>query len=306
MKKKILFFIICIAVYIIPGFPTAEQEKKLNVYYTSSLNGNLDGCDCKGAPRAGLVKTAVYLKSIDHSYSVLLDAGDILDVQKDILLADYILNDFKNIGYDVIAVGDQEFSNGVDKLIEYRADYPFLSNNLSLVSTQKEFLFSKEPLVIEKNKLKIGILSIIEPEVFYFYSESVKNSISVNPVIPASIEYLKKLKDKKVDIIILIYHGTYLKAEEIAGKLNGIDVILIGHEQRLIDAERINNTILVSPGQEGNRVGKLELTLKEGKLIKYKNSFKYFEYIAEPDDLEIRKEIKAYFKSMRSRIKTDG
>ena len=67
-------------------------ENTFSILYTSSLNGNIDGCECKSGPKTGLVKRAHFLRSYDLQRSVLVDTGDIFDVLPDELLSDLILD----------------------------------------------------------------------------------------------------------------------------------------------------------------------------------------------------------------------
>ena len=100
----------------------AGSENTITIYYTASLNGNVDGCRCKMNPVAGLVKRAAFLRSLETSGpSLILDAGDIFDEYPDPDLAAHILQVYAELGYDAIAVGDQEFTNGAAGLLEYKS-----------------------------------------------------------------------------------------------------------------------------------------------------------------------------------------
>ena len=100
----------------------AGSENTITIYYTASLNGNVDGCRCKMNPVAGLVKRAAFLRSLETSGpSLILDAGDIFDEYPDPDLAVHILQVYAELGYDAIAVGHQEFTNGAAGLLEYKS-----------------------------------------------------------------------------------------------------------------------------------------------------------------------------------------
>ena len=87
-----------------------KGEGNLTILYSSSLNGNLDGCDCKGHSRAGLVKRAAWLRALEHpEQTLLVDAGDLLEPYPDKELAEAIFDTYLELGYAAIAVGDQEF-----------------------------------------------------------------------------------------------------------------------------------------------------------------------------------------------------
>ncbi|MCK5153033.1 MAG: hypothetical protein KAQ93_01625 [Spirochaetales bacterium] len=299
--KKLLIIIIFISMAAVI-FARGSSEKKINIYYTSSLNGNLDGCDCKGNPRSGLVKRAVYLRSLDKNNSLLLEAGDIFDVYEDKLLSDYILESYLDLGYDAIAVGDQEFSNGKDFLLESNQTDLLRTNNLSILNNSEIFeQISDKPLVISKNGISIAILSIIDPETIRFYPEEIINSIQIED--PES-ELKKLLSNPEVsdsDLRVLIFHGSVEKARVLSSKIASLNIIIVGHEQQIIDGEKTGNAIIVSPGGEGNLLGHLEVLYQNNKLI-FDNNFISFDYMKDPDDKIIRARIDEYTQIMKNRL----
>lgn len=303
-KKIPLLILTLFFISTVPVFALGEET--LTVYYTASLNGNLDGCECKGQPRSGLVKTGYFLDRRDKSRSILLEIGDFFDVREDKLLADYILTSYDELGYTVIGVGDQEFSNGLEALNSYGETYPFLCNNLSVDNGKGLQLYSPLPVIIEREGLSIGVFALIDPDVFYFYPDEITSNILVEDPEEAAAGLVAELEGSRVDIIIGIYHGALEAAQEIARKVPGIDVFLAGHEQRLYDAQETAGTIIVSPGENGNRVGMLELTIRRRSVQKYENSFRYFEYKTAPDLPSIRKKIQDYYVQLTGRLKASG
>ena len=115
---------------------------------------------------------------------------------------------------------------------------------------------------------------------------------------------LRKLGD--VDLTILLFHGSYEKAAELAENVEGIDIIIVGHEQRLIEAPKVNDSILVSPGEEGNRLGILTLALTPKGVIEYDNYFRLFRYEGDEDDAAVRRRIESYKLELREKLKKDG
>jgi len=132
---KLLSSLHCLGIILLLLVPIASvQGETLRIYYSASLNGNIDGCNCDMAPTAGLVKRAAFLRSREAPEpSLLLDAGDIFDAFPDEELAHNILEVYRELGYDFIAVGDQELSNGLDSLLEYGRDFPLVCHNLSVL-----------------------------------------------------------------------------------------------------------------------------------------------------------------------------
>lgn len=302
---KNLFLIIVFAGIAVVLFAGDLKEKQIDIYYTASLNGNLDGCNCRKNPRSGLVKRAVFLRGIDKNNSVVLDTGDIFDVYEDELLSDYILESYLDLGYDAVAVGDQEFSNGSSYIMEKNHKNLLQSNNISVKNNSGEYeLLSDKPMIITRNGINIAVLSVIDPEVFRFYPEELINSIKIkNPVYTIQV-LLENSEVENADLRVLLFHGSIKTARELAGKIPKLNVIIVGHEQQVADGEMAGNTIIVSPGREGNMLGHLKVVYN-GSGLNFKNNFIAFDYRNDPDDEKIRKMIDEYTNIMKERLRTD-
>ena len=285
-------------------FGQGDGETSLTILYSSSLNGNLDGCDCKGGPRAGLVKRAAWLRALEKPEETLLvDVGDLLDPFPDDLIAAAIFDTYKELGYSAIALGDQELSNGIEALLQYRERYPLMAHNLTICPDETRCIFfSTTPLIVERKGIRIGIFALLDEEVFALYPQELKDKLKIADPKLTTRNMLQYLREEQVGLNVLLYHGSYENARTLAETLQGIDVLILGHEQRLIDAHRIGNTILASPGEEGNRLGILTLSFDSSRNLKFKSSFRLFSWEKDPDDPAVRKRIDEYKSSLRERL----
>jgi 2',3'-cyclic-nucleotide 2'-phosphodiesterase/3'-nucleotidase len=281
-----------------------ESERSVTLLYSSSLNGNLDGCDCKGSPKAGLVKRAAWLRAHRQpDESVLVDAGDLFDVYPDPLLAQAILDTYAELGYDAVAVGDQELAEGVEALLAYRERYPLYCHNLSLCPDDTRCVFfSLQPLLLQRGGVRIGLFALVDPEVFTLYPEELKKALKIAPPEAAAVGAMEDLRDQGAELVVLLYHGPYDAARALALGVDGLDVLILGHEQRLIDAETAGGTIIVSPGDEGNRLGVLSIAVDRRGTLRVENRFELFRWESSPDDPTVRRRAEEYRTEMRRRI----
>jgi len=107
-----------------------------------------------------------------------------------------------------------------------------------------------------------------------------------------------------VDLTILLYHGLHDNARRLLRDFKGIDVAILGHEEPLIDAEMVGDSILFSPGKDGGRLGMLDITIGENGTREFKNSFISFDYKLDPHDPSVMKRIERYRTEMRKRLTT--
>jgi 2',3'-cyclic-nucleotide 2'-phosphodiesterase (5'-nucleotidase family) len=302
MKLTGIVLALWLVASLLPAYGGGEHG--VTILYSSSLNGNIDGCDCKGNPKAGLVKRAAWLRvHREADRSVLVDAGDLLDVFPDPLLSQAILDTYDELGYDAVAVGDQELADGVEALLAYRSRYPLYSHNLSLCPDDTRCVFfSLRPLLLDRGGLRIGLFALIDADVFALYPEELKKALKIAPPEVVAPGILEDLRDQGAEMVILLYHGFYEKAKALALGLEGLDVLVAGHEQRLIDAEQAGGTIIVSPGAEGNRLGILTVAYDGRGRIRIDNRFELFRWDSSPDDPAVRRRVEEYRAEMRRRV----
>lgn len=275
----------------------------LTVLYSASLNGNLDGCDCKGTPRAGLAARAAWLKSFpQRDQALLVDAGDILDADPDPELAREVLEAYAELGYDAVAVGDQEFSDGASALASWRGRFPLHAHNLALCQEDRCVFFDLDPLVFSKGGEKVGLVALLDPRVFALYPEALKQSFKLEPPVRTAALLASSLRAQGADWVVVLYHGPLDKAEELARQVRGIDLIVVGHEQRLAPPREVNGALVVSPGEEGNRLGLLTLQRDARGRVRSANEFRLFRFDRDPRDADILARLERYRKKLRDAL----
>ena len=268
-------------------------DTDISIYYTSSLNGNLIGCECKGVPKAGLSTTAAYLRTLDQESSIIIDLGDFNDARTDKLLSGTIMGLYSELGYDLISLGDQELASGIDFFLDSRNKLNFIGNNIKIDGSP----LTAEPVVVERKGIKIGIAAVIDPSVFFFYPPEVKDRLDIDQPAAAAEQVLSELERSGTNFNLLLFHGNTESAEELYAAQPGWDAVLTAHDQVLLDRQD-GNRVLASPGEEGNRVGRLELSFRFKRLKTASNSIRYFKYEVDPEDSGVLQAFEDYKKEL--------
>lgn len=264
--------LLCFVFFYILGFNNActSESQRVVILYTNNTNGNLTQCDCDEVSYGGVARRKHIIDSVRHyhPYVLLFDAGDILDAFGFRPLQDsLVLTLYSKMKYDAINIGDQEFANGETYFRKHilESDLPLLSSSIKI---QNQFLTRK---YINKTVAGItfGIIGYT-PEAAFEYSPK-RNELSL-----AFEEDLSALTDSlkpTADFIILLSQAGFEKDIELAQKYPFVDLIIGGHSQiELQNAYRQGETLILQAGGNGQHIGILEMTIRDKKIIDYRNT----------------------------------
>ena len=201
---------------------------------------------------------------------VALDNGDtfhgtypVVKTKGEILLP--ILNHLEldgMTGHWDFAYGPSHFKDLVTKL-----HHPMLAINCYEEAT--EDLFFPPTRVIERFGLRIGIIGIAATIVDKTMPPRFHDGIYLTlgrDELPSHIQRLRLEED--VDIIIVLSHLGFPQDIQLAKDVPGIDVLLSGHtHNRMHEPAIVNGAIVIQSGCHGSFVGRLDLEIRDGKIL---------------------------------------
>jgi len=264
------------------------------ILYSASLNGNLAGCDCS-VPVAGLTKRAAYMRDLDLSASLILDGGNILEAGPDQVLSRYILDIYRELSYDLMVPGPQEFAGGPGSLAEFRDQYPFGCLNLSLRDSRGSWnAFSPpEAPVFFRKGAEYRVYPLMGAGLFRLYPDSFWEQVRIEDPLEALNRTLAD--SPRGEVSIVLFHGTEQEARQlVSGAFLPPDLLILAGEEKVLEEVLPSGTLLVSPGEEGNRLGMVNVRLRKGNPPVLENRFEEFSYLQDPDDREVAEKALAY------------
>jgi hypothetical protein len=128
----------------------------------------------------------------------------------------------------------------------------------------------------------VGLIALLDPQALALYPETLHGSLKLQPPAKAAEPLVSELRARKVDWIVVLFHGPLAEAERLARKVRGIDLVVIGHEQRLVEPRRVNGALIVSPGEEENRLGLLSLRKDAFGRVRSAHEFRLFRFDRDP------------------------
>lgn len=285
VMNRILVFLL-----IIGCSQTSVDEGKsslfLSILHTNDHHGHYLKDD-KGqygmAARSTLVnQIRRELNEKGHAH-LLLSGGDINTgtMESDLFDAEPDFKGMKQLGYDAMAVGNHEFDNAFEVIEKQRgwAGFPFLSANVFYKNTNKH-VFNPLYIIKEFKGYRVGIFGLTTFDTPAVAShQDAQQKFDFKPIIPEAKKVVAKLRDdEKVDLVIVVTHvghdGSPTSNGDVAlaKAVDGIDVIVGGHSQEIINAEIHNGAVIVQAEDWGKYVGRLDLKFTESgkEMLNYK------------------------------------
>jgi 2',3'-cyclic-nucleotide 2'-phosphodiesterase/3'-nucleotidase len=183
--------------------------------------------------------------------------------------------------YDALAVGNHEYNFGLKVLEKARseANFPWLSANTYRRGTNETY---HRPYIVKTlGGVRVGILGLTTPGVLSW--ENAENYAGLEfrePVAEAQkwVEVLRK--NERVDLVVVAMHMGLerdLRSGEvtpgqvenenaalaIAGRVAGVDVILMGHTHREVPSLTVNGVLLTQANYWGRHVARVDVYMEQ-------------------------------------------
>lgn len=267
----------------------------LAILATSDLHGHLYPTDYRGDGERdyGLSKLSPLIarERARSDASLLIDNGDLL--QGTPLM--YHRAKFGKRGdphpairahnflrYDAAVIGNHEFNYGPDVLRDAiaQSEFPWLSANIVDAATG-EPAFGPAYAIKRIEGVTVAILGLTTPYIPNWEQPVHIAGLSFLDAVDTAKRWIPRIRElERPDVMIVSYHGGFERdlrtgepTEPLSGEnqgyalcaeVPGIDVLITGHQHRLLEGE-INGVTIVQPGSNGQALGKASVTLERAE-----------------------------------------
>jgi sulfur-oxidizing protein SoxB len=273
-----------------PGFICGDTFEKFYGIESGTLEQYFDTCVNFEtlAKKFGKMGGISHMKTmIDHVKKergeknvLLLDSGDTWQGTAVALKTkgEAIVDAQNYLGVDVM-VGHWEFTYGKERVKELIGMFKgeFISQNViddDPFSDEFEELVFPPYTIKEIGGAKIGIIGQSFPFTSTANPKKFTQGWSFGLRHETLQEFVNELRnDKKVDAVVVLSHDGFSVDQELAKKVKGVDFILSGHTHDPSPKPIIvNDTVILIAGSHGKFISRLDLEIKDKKVVDY--SFK--------------------------------
>ena len=227
-------------------------------------------------PAGGLARRATYLNNFNRNNNdalISVDAGDFVGGRGELFKqkTEVMLQAFSMLNYTANNLGEKDFINGPEFLLDMSAKYsaPIISASVYYLNSGE--LFTRPYLIRSvpiggKLPLKIGIFGIImQTDSLCTHSEN--GILAARDPIETSRNMISVLRDS-CDLIVMLSHLGLYHTKNLVKRVPGIDVVVSGHGYAYQKkALRIGETIIVHGRIKGQCAERLELVLNSHNKI---------------------------------------
>lgn len=194
-----------------------------------------------------------------------VDAGDVFGPrnQNEREQTRFLCEVLGTFGLDAIGLGEQDLNYGLDFLREMIAQHglPFVNANVRETATGQ--LILPEFKVVERNGVKYGITSVLDPQQQILTLTGGEGQFTVADPVATLRELLPRLR-KEAECVVLLSHMGETGTEALLKEMQGIDMCVIGHSFRNLETERVINDVAVfGSAYEGRFIGRGNLFVEE-------------------------------------------
>ncbi len=182
----------------------------------------------------------------------------------------FIFDEMGRMNYDVVTPGDAELAQGVHALKKLLASQPQVNVVSANVKDKSGRLVFPESVVIDKGGVRFGVTAITGASSYDFNVTrglQAVDEFTFDDPETALQRVLPKLRGECDIVVVLIQEGPK-DAQRIVDEVTGMDVAIMGHDSGYQPGpDHVGQTLVVRPGNRGQYVNSLDLTLDDNAKI---------------------------------------
>lgn len=218
------------------------------IIFTGSANGAYQNCLCPDKPLGGVERRVQFISDLRQSSpnALVLDAGDNFVEFLAESVESILVHGFNLIQYDLINLGDQDIAFAPEEYFKVHG----------LVAGPGT------PVEVQKGAVTYSILPLLHPRTGRFYAAGLFDDFGLDTWEASVQAWLDAPSSPKV-VKILLSHAGFETDKKIADKFGGIDIIIGGHSQTVVEKPaKVNGVIIVQAGGNAGYVGEIRLRLR--------------------------------------------
>ncbi len=157
--------------------------------------------------------------------------------------------------------------------------------------------------ILEKDGVRVAFIGVTDPTTTKRQPPAEVEGLD-STHMEGLREYVQSIKTKEhPDLVVLVDHTGLAPSVQLAHDIPELDIVLSAHtHERVYEPIMVGHTIVVEPGSLGSFLGKLDITLKDGKIVDHNYQLVYINADQFPEEPKMKALIENTEKPYRKRM----
>ena len=225
----------------------------------------------------GMDRVATVVKAIraERPEAIILDGGDTWhgSMTSHLTQGQDVVDVMNALGVEAMT-SHWEWTFGTDRVLEIVEDlpFPFLGQNIFDAEWNEKSEDFPDYTWFERGGVKVAVIGQAFPYMpianpgwmFPEYSFGIRDE--------RMQEMVNEVRGQGADVVIVLSHNGFDVDRKMADRVRGIDVILTGHtHDALPEPVLVGETLLIASGSHGKFVTRLDLDVRDGRLMGFRH-----------------------------------
>lgn len=160
-----------------------------------------------------------------------------------------------------------EFTFGKDRVDELIDELPFAFLGANIFDNEWDEPAYEPYKFFEQNGVKIAVIGQAFPYLPIANPRYMFETLSFGIREERVAQMVEEVREEGADLVVLLSHNGFDVDRKLAGRVDGIDVILTGHtHDALPEPLLVNDTLLIASGSNGKFISRLDLDVQNGEM----------------------------------------
>lgn len=238
---------------------TVDSARIVRILFTNNSNGKLTDCNCPTDPFGGLGERVALIREYKEAYPrfLLLDSGGYLGLTRATKKSAAVFRLMESMGYAAYGIGDQELYYSLGTFLGHYSRWKDSILSATILDAAGELVFEPYRIFTESD-VRVAVIGLSSGETFRFFPDDSRDFSVADP--DSVLGNLLPVIERESDYIVVLSQMGRERDQVLAKRWPGIDLIIGGHSQTLIEkAIVIGDCRIVQAGKGGGRVGEIVL-----------------------------------------------
>eukprot|EP01103_Thecamoeba_quadrilineata_P018956 TRINITY_DN7495_c0_g1_i1.p1 TRINITY_DN7495_c0_g1~~TRINITY_DN7495_c0_g1_i1.p1 ORF type:complete len:555 (+),score=54.16 TRINITY_DN7495_c0_g1_i1:24-1667(+) len=259
-------------------------------------------------PVAGGARFVTAVRQFKEDNPLIICSGDLFNpsLMSTVFKGKQMVPILNEIGVHFGVVGNHDFDFGIevlDKLINQTKFEWLLSNVVDIKGNQ--LVSSIRSKVIDWNGVKVGLMGLVEQEWLVTLNIDV-TQLNYKDFVVEGKKLVRELKEQGAEVILAVTHMRIPNDTKLAEQVEGIDVVLAGHDH-FYEIKEVNGTLIVKSGTDFRQLTRIDLFKKPQNELKELKNFtfktKTIDVVSNiPEDPKTKRIIDGFNEQFRARM----